>query len=152
MTRPILDTSNPDYWVQVYDTTLVAEAGVVPNTYYPISAHSIPVSFNRHTLAIGASSTKTKPTWNLAFWAAMLVRIPNVGTTEVQSRFVRLGLNLIRFPVLAPQFTLKIRIPKWHQEMSFTIWTYVGPESDVLDLLESASLNLSQIESKIDQL
>lgn len=151
MTQPILDCSNPNYWLEVYETTLMAQS-IVPGYHSPIPQHQIPVSFDRHTLAVGASSSKTKPTWNLGFWLSMVINIAGVGNANAIQKPIPLGLTLVRFPALSPQFKLKAKIPKWHEEMSIKIWAYTGTETDILDLLEETQTSLIQIESKIDQL
>lgn len=127
MVSRALDLSNSADWLRVYDVTLSAiPVGGMPGRYYRIPNHSIPTIFDRHTLAIGASSTQTQPNWSLAFYAAMLVQIPGVGKAEVISIPVVLGLKVIEFPVLSSEFTLKIRFPKWQREMDITVWKYVG--------------------------
>lgn len=153
MSSPILDLSDGSNWVQVYDTTLFAQA--VPGrqgSFYPIPNHEIPSAIDRRILAVGSSSTKTKPTWNLGFYLAMIIKIPGVGNAEAASVPIRLGLNLVRFPPLSNQYSLKARIPKWHQEMSITIWKYIGIESDILNFLEDIQPAVTRIESKIDSL
>lgn len=127
MPTEALDLTNPADWLRVYDVSLSAmPVGGMPGRYYRIPDHSIPTIFDRYTLAIGASSTQTRPTWNLAFYAAMLVQIPGVGRAEAISVPVILGLKVIEFPVLSSQFTLKARLPRWHIEMDITIWKYIG--------------------------
>lgn len=153
MTSPILDLGDASSWVQVYDTTLFANPVFGrEGKYYPIPSHSIPAIFEGHTLAIGSSSTKAKPTWNLGFYLAQIVSVPGVGSAEARSIPIRLGLNLVRFPPLSVQFRLKARIPKWHEEMSVTIWKYVGVESDVLDKLADLEPIVTRIESKVDEI
>lgn len=153
MTSPILDLSNSSNWVRIHDTTLVAEPVLGQNgKYYSIPNYSIPDTIDRHVLAVGSSSTKAKPTWNLGFYLVMLVRVPGVGNAETASTPIRLGLNLVRFPLVSAQYTLKARIPKWHQEMSLAIWKYVGVESDVLDRLADLKPIVTRMEEKIDEI
>lgn len=153
MTSPILNLSDASSWVQVYDTTLFADL-VLGQTgkYYPIPNHSIPGNFEGRTLAVGSSSTKAKPTWNLGFYLAQVINVPGVGNAEARSIPIRLGLNLVRFPPLSAQFRLKARIPRWHQEMSITIWQYVSVESDVLDRLTNLEPTVTRIEEKVDEI
>lgn len=137
--QPILNVNDATLWEEVYDITLIAQSSPVSNVFTPLPKFNIPHNFTKHTLAIGASNSYMKPNWNLAFYLAMNVRIEGIGKTEVTNRFVRIGLTLIRFPPVASAYTLQARIPKWHREMSFTIWQYIGEEKDVLDLLEVLS-------------
>lgn len=135
MSPPILDLTDASLWTKAYDTTLTAQSTFVGNSFYPIPIHKIPIVFDRHTVAIGASSTKTKPNWRLAFYLTTEIQIPGIGKAEANSNYVGLGLNLIKIPLLSSSFTLKARIPKWHSEMTIAIWKYIGAEFDTLDLL-----------------
>lgn len=151
MPPPILDLTDGAEWLQVYDTTLAADA--IPgltNRYRPIPNHQIPVDFYSYTLAVGASSTKAKPTWNLGFYLGMVIDIPTVGMAETASTPIRLGLNLIRFPPLAVPFKLKARVPKWHQEMSMTFWRYLGNEADTLSIVNHIDFTTKEINRKVD--
>lgn len=151
MSFSILDLSNSSSWVRIHDTTLFAAPVLGQNgKHYPIPSYLIPEVVDRRILAVGASSSKAKPTWNLGFYLAMLVKVPGVGNAEVVSRPIRLGLNLVIFPPVSSEFTLKARIAKWHQEMSLTVWKYIGLETDVLSSLENIDSDLTCIEYKVD--
>lgn len=127
---PILNV-DANNWEQIYDVILSAEvlAGM-PNYHHPIPAHSIPVVIDRHTLIVGALSGSAKPTWNLGYYLSMVTHVQGIGRPELASKFIRLGLNLVRLPPVTPEYTLKARIPKWHQEMQIVIWKYVGVEEE----------------------
>lgn len=128
---PILDVNNSSNWVHAYNATLYGSTvPTVPPTYLPIPMHSIATPFYKRTLAIGASSTQTKPTWRFAFWLIGMVKIPQIGLAEIATIPVFLGLNLVRLPNLHNEFLLKVRFPKWHKEMNFDIWQYIGSETD----------------------
>lgn len=135
MAPPILNLADSSLWIKAYDTTLTAQSTFVGNSFYPIPIHKIPVIFNSHTLAIGSSSSQTKPTWRLGFYLTSEIQIPGIGKAEATSDYIWLGLNLIRIPPLGSTYTLKARIPKWHREMVIAIWKYIGSESDTLDVL-----------------
>lgn len=151
MTQPILDCSNANYWQEAYTVDLVA-AQSVPGYFVPIPRHRILTTFNSHTLAVGASSFRTRPNWKLGFWLSMLVNLAGVGWAVAEEQAIPLGLKVIRFSAFSPQFQLSANIPKWHEEMSIKIWEYSGPETDVLNLQQQTQLKLDQIETKIDQL
>lgn len=129
---PILDVDNSANWVHIYGTTLYAAASsTIPPVYAPIPIHSIPGIFYERTLAVGSSSTQTKPNWKLGFWLIGAVQIPDVGLANITSVPIVLGLTLVRLPNLHSEFKLKAQIPKWHKEMSIDIWKYVGVENDL---------------------
>lgn len=153
MPPPILDLTDGAEWLQVYDSTLTAEPITgLENRYRPIPHHVIPFDFYSYTLAIGASSSKAKPTWNLAFYLGMMIDIPSVGNAETEATAIRLGLSLVRFPPLAAPYKLKARIPRWHSEMSMTIWRYLGNEPDVLSLVNHIDFRTKEIDRKIDSI
>jgi hypothetical protein len=144
-----LDLSTNADWIQIYDTTLLAQpVGGMTGKYYPIPNHQVPVSIDRHILAVGSSSTKVKPTWNLGFYLVMVVAIPGIGMAEAISVPIRLGLTLVRFPQIASEFKVKARIPRWHQEMSMTLWKYAL--SDSVANLAEIDATTKRIEFKID--
>ena len=148
----ILNFNNSDYWQKVYETTLVAQAGSRSSFYYPIGDHNLPGTFSSHTLLVGASSFKAKPTWRLGFYLSMIISAVGVGSFTASQKSIPFGLTLVRFPPLSNEFSLKASIPKWHEEMSMSVWLYVGSESDVRDLLFEVEVDLNRIESKIDAL
>lgn len=148
---PILDLSNSSNWEKVYQGNFVAVViQGVRNQTLPIPSVVIPNSFNSHTLAVGASSFQTKPTWHLGFWLSMNVQLPGIGKAEAYSKSIPLGLSIVRFPAISSTYTLTANIPRWHKEMSIEIWQYVGSEFDVRDELTDIKSDLSRIETKID--
>lgn len=151
MPEPILDVSNSSNWEKVYQASFTAVAiQGVRNQFLPIPSVVIPNSFNRHTLAVGASSFQAKPTWHLGFWLSMNVQLLGIGKAEASSKSIPLGLSLIRFPQISSTYTLTANIPRWHKEMEIEIWQYVGSELDVKDDIADIKSDLSRIETKID--
>lgn len=151
MAESILDLSNSNNWVSVYQANFAAvPIQGVRNQFTPIPVIVIPNSFDSHTLAVGASSFQTKPTWHLGFWLSMNVQLPGIGKAEAYNKSIPLGLNIVRFPHISSTYTLRASIPRWHKEMSIEIWKYVGSEVDIRDELIEIKSDLSRIETKID--
>lgn len=151
MADPILDLSNSSNWQKVYEGSFVAvPIQGVRNQFIPIPTVLIPNSFSNHTLAVGASSFQTKPTWRLGFWLSMYVQVPGIGKAQGSNKKIPLGLSVIRFPNLSPTYTLAASIPHWHKEMSIDIWQYIGSELDIRDDLVEIKSDLDRIETKID--
>lgn len=146
----ILDFSSSDLWERVHEITLVAEVGSRPSFYVPIPSHQLPGTYTSHTLLVGASSFKAKPTWNLGFWLSMIINAPTVGSFTAMQKPIPFGLTLVRFPPLSNEFSLKATFPKWHEEISLAVWKYTGKESDVRDKLIEIKSDLDRIETKID--
>ena len=72
MTNPILDLSNSSNWQKVYEGNFAAvPIQGVRNQFIPIPKVVIPNNFDNHTLAVGAVSFQTKPTWRLGFWLSI---------------------------------------------------------------------------------
>ena len=81
----------------------------------------IPNNFDSHTLAVGASSFKTKPTWKLGFWVCMNVQLSGIGKAEAYKKPIPLGLSIVRFPPISSTYTLSAFVPHWHEQMSIEI-------------------------------
>ncbi len=143
MAPPILDLSSADNWVKVHEVLLTAQDSPIPNFHSPIPTYTIPTPFDRRILAVGASSSQTKPSWRLAFFLSTIVQVPGIGSAENGSIFIPLGLTLIETPPYSDQYSVRIRIPRWHLEMSMTFWQYVGIELNALDLLDQISSRVS---------
>ena len=151
MTNPILDLSDSSNWQKVYEGNFAAvPVQGVRNKFIPIPKVVIPNNFDNHTLAIGATSFQTKPTWRLGFWLSMYIQVPGIGFACGFNQGIPLGLSVLRFPNLSSTYTLSATIPHWHKEMSIEIWQYIGSESDVRDELVEIKSDLDRIETKID--
>lgn len=149
--NPILDLSNSSNWEKVYESSFQAVAMQgVNNQFIPIPTVIIPNSFNRYTLAVGAVSFQTKPTWRTALWLSMYVELPGIGKAEASNKKIPLGLSIVRLPLLSSIYTLSASIAHWHKEMSIDIWQYIGNENDIRDDLVEIKSDLDRIETKID--
>lgn len=128
---PILDLHDANHWEHIYNVVLSAQqVSTVPPIYYPIPSHTIPVTTDKRTLAIGVSSNQAEPTWVLGFFLISSCQIPGIGRANINSVPVFLGLNLIRLPNYNNEYFLRAKVPKWHKHLEFDIYKYVGPESD----------------------
>lgn len=152
MENPLLDLSSSSNWSQVYSDSFTANTIAGTNKFSPIPAIRIPSTFDKHIIAVGASSFQTKPTWRLGFWLSMYVDLPNIGKAEGCNKSIPLGLSIVRLPSLSSTYSLVASIPKWHTEMSIDIWQYVGNVSDLNSAISELESNLLRIESKVDAL
>jgi hypothetical protein len=118
---------NGDSWQKVYQINLQAETSAIPNHFYQIPSFTIPYTFI-NKIAVGASSSSAKPNWRLAFYANALVNILGIGFVEVEHFYVPFGASLLD-PQKGVPYTLKLYIPKWHQNMDVEIWEYTGSQS-----------------------
>lgn len=141
----LLDLNNRDSWSKVYSKSFTASAIPGTNKFTPISPLRLTHTFDKHILAIGASSFQTRPTWRTGFWLSMYVDVPSIGKAEGYNKSIPLGLSIVIFPVLSPTYNLIITIPKWHKEMTVEIWQYTGSVEDIKS-------DLDRIEQKIDTL
>lgn len=147
---PVINSASNANWLSVYSASLAATP-VMPRGHLPIPSFFAPVELDSHALLIGATSNQAEPTWRLAFWASQRIAVQGIGFAEVNSSFVALGLSLIRFPVLSDTYTLKIRVPRWHTQLSFQVWKYVGVTLDTNDLLGDTAIQLARIEAILVQ-
>lgn len=151
MTEPILYLSDSSDWEKVYQGSFAAiPIQGVRNQFIPIPTVNIPNTFDSYTLAVGASSFQTKPTWHLGFWLSMNVQLAGIGLAEAYKKSIPLGLSIVRLPPISSTYTLSASVPHWHKEMSIEIWKYVGIELDIRDEVAEIKSDLSRIETKID--
>lgn len=128
---PVLDVNNSNNWELIYNTTLSANIlSVSPPLIVPIGTHNVPVTSDRRTLAVGASTTQGKPTWRLGYYLISSIQIPVIGRADISSDAIFLGLNLIRLPNVHNEYKFKIRVPRWMRDMQIDIYKYVGEELD----------------------
>lgn len=85
--------------------------------------------------------------------------IPAAGsspTIAVDGEKKRIGLNtveLIIFPLLAPQFYLFFDPVPWLKNLTFGLWEFTGVEHDsILEQIELSRVDLARIEFKINTL
>jgi hypothetical protein len=155
-----LQLSNPANWGTPYQTSRQANPYGTSGLFFPIPPFQIPIQFESPILAISAENQDARAWWILGCRVRQLFDVSS-GPLEVASVQRRVLLNrggtLIQFPRYAPQYRLEVEIPRWHKEMSLTIWEYIGPITDTVEqsVLEQADLirvDLLRIETKIDAL
>lgn len=129
-----LDSSS---WEKVYTVSFNAKPMLgKPGKFNPIPDQRMPLILNVHTLLIGATSLKTKPTWKTAFWLSMGMRIAGIGNADHLDIKIPLGLSLVIFPRVVDKYYPVIKIPHWHTQMKTEIWKYKEAELASLASLE----------------
>lgn len=123
MTALYLGTS----WHKVYQTSRASIPIFGTNKFNPIPQLIVPIDFTSQFLTIGASSTKAKPTWNLAFYADVLTNIAGIGAVQIEHFFVPLGATLFEVKKPIDSYKLRILFPPWHTAMDIEIWTKDSP-------------------------
>lgn len=124
MADTILNLDDSNKWVQFYNETIDATPDNSLQGYVPIPNIEIPYILDRFILAIGAVSSTSKSNWYLGYNLLMIINIAGVGNTSVSSIPIRLGINLIQLPVITEEYTLLVKVPRWHRNMTLTMWKY----------------------------
>jgi hypothetical protein len=100
---------------------------------------------DKHTLAISCETNSPKDdNWNFGGRALMLVAtgitVGGVADSVVNSRSLFLNrINLIRFPAIAPTYTLKFSVPYWFHNVTYHVYQYIGA-------------GIADLEGKLDQI
>lgn len=147
-------------WGTPYQTLRRANLYGSTGLFFPIPAFQIPIQFESPILAIVAESQEALSHWRLGcrvrqMFNADIAALEVTGTQRAV--LLNRGPTLIHFPRYAQQYRLEVSVPRWHKEMSLTIWEYIGPITDTIEqtVLEQSDLvrvDLLRIEAKIDAL
>lgn len=147
-------------WAAPYQTMRRANLYGGTGLFFPIPSFQIPIQFESPILAIIAENQDALAHWRLGCRVRQLFNA-DIAALEVSGtqRAVLLnrGPTLIQFPRYAQQYRLEVDVPKWHKELSLTIWEYIGPITNSTEQLLSEQsdlirVDLLRIESKIDAL
>lgn len=160
MGNPVLQLGNSANWDLFYSTTVVAVTSSNGESYTPIPTITIPTLLESHIIATSVSCSNSKPTW---FFGGFLNQRINLGLTvgglpdsdAVQKRRLYLNrLTLIIFPKLVATYAVSLDVPKWFQDVTFSLFEYTGTESDSTEDLinQIKNVDLPRIEGKIDAL
>lgn len=145
------ELNNSLNWDLVVRATYVAPTNpAYPKGFMPIPTKVVVV--DKYTLAIGAKSTKAKPTWSLGAYISPRLLFSPSSTSEFpaavkseQRQVIELNkLTLIQFTNFGvTPYLLEFSIPRWHQELSIEVWKYSGTTNNVKE-------TLTRIEEKLD--
>jgi hypothetical protein len=144
----------PEYWEPIFDEVYDA-VSVAPGAFTPIPRKEIPILLEESVLAVGTSSSTSPANWRYAGRLVQRANISGVSTGLVDGQDVRCKLNLISlvvFPLLVPQYRLAYDFPPWIQNLSLSLWRYIGPETtDLNELVETLKVDIARVENKIDR-
>lgn len=155
MSRIIRALGEVNHWEEVYNQFFRATPapGVNANAYDPIPPVAPPFIFDKFVLAIATSSVDVKPHWFLAARVKQQIRALSSNYIDVAGPSLPLQLNktqLVVLPQVAADYKLRLDIPWWHTEMGFTIWQYVGPETDSTeDLIDTLKVDIARLEYRL---
>jgi hypothetical protein len=147
------DLTAPDVWESLYDETKMVERPT-PDTFISIPRISIPILLHGRVIVFGTSSANAKPNWRFAGTLTQRLEIPSLGSGLVDGfkQTVRINaLSLLVLPNLTPDYRLDLDVFPWIQDISFSLWRYIGPEVDELvQLIETVKVDILRVESKLD--
>jgi len=142
MSSPLYQLGNPDYWQSVYNTTVVAEPGADSFHHIPIKEISIPVVFDRHIIAVVATSDSALESWYTAGLLKQYVRSGLVvgglhdSVNDTQRIFLK-QIQIVYFRKILSadthneiSYSLGFVVPRWIKDISLQFWEYTGLEKD----------------------
>lgn len=165
------DVQGPNKWELVYTDTKASLDG--RNRFRRqqaplIEPFDIPVVFDSHILAIGASSQAARPTW---FNCANIIQLATGVTVDdpgdwadgftgsepiiVSRQQLRLNqsLELFQFQPVSNELRIGFIPMPWIPEFSYGIYQFNGVVEDTTeDLIQAARAQLTTVETKIDNL
>lgn len=150
MSHPVLTLNDAANWQlfyrQRYQSPTIAGAGR-NRSHAPIVPQMLPPTLNNRIIAAGCNSAVAKPTWNVGGYLTPIVACGSeVLEADLESH--RLLLNrarLILIPALAASCKLRYSIPPWFEEISISIYQYVGSETDSTEnLIRELQTQISQ--------
>lgn len=159
MSVPVADFTNGGLWSRVYNQQFYAEQ-VGISRFRPIPPVNLPVLLHSPVIAVATDSQEARPHWWLGIRLKQRITIPGSEFDELEAHEVRCQVNrgqLIRFPALAPQYTLRVEFPWWHSEMRVTVWEFTGEQQDSTEILvrdqtDAIRVDLARLEAKIDDI
>lgn len=156
MGRPVVQFQNVNHWDIVFNQAFIAQSGYLSGSYFPIPKQILPITLDKHILAVKLSSQDAKPSWVTGCWISQQIQNPAtvIGNLTPQRRMCRLReTTLIDFTPYSGDYQLKLEVPMWIKDITIQIWQYIGPESDSTEnLIQTVRTDLARIEAKIDAL
>lgn len=151
MSHPILSLNNAQNWQlfhrQIYRSQEAVSQGRVRG-HIPIPPQTLPLLSDRNILAAGCHSDKAKSTWFSGGWLVPVVACGGE-FLEADFGFYRLPLNsvrLIQIPAIAQSYKLRFQIPAWFEEISLSVYQYIGTEADSTEeLIHELQTQISQL-------
>lgn len=153
----IVSLAEAENWDLVYDEVIYA--GRVGGGYIPIAPFDLPVLAHSSLLLCYAENIDAKPWWYLGCRLHQQIETA-ISPGIASGRFAKVPINrpaLLRFPLYAPQYSLRCEIPPWFDRMKIAIWEYSAPIGDsteqlVQDSRDLIRIDLIRIETKVDNL
>ncbi len=151
MPQRAIDLSNSNNWRLVWEKLTIAQRVVIDpeKQHHPIPAIKMPVQLESPIFVVLVENQQAKSTWRYAGVVTQLVSTGIIdfgGSDDVEVTSRKLWLNRVSlhiFPELTTAFSLKFYIPHWFEEVSITVWEYLGQNNSLDDIL-------ARIETKID--
>jgi hypothetical protein len=135
MGHPVLQLSNAANWQDVYNQSFTAQR-INPTVFAPLPEIIVPVLFDRHIIAVYATSSSAKPNWYFAGFLNQKIRLGLIpgGSPDadaVQRRKIWLNrITLLFFPKITSTYAVSFNVPKWFDTVNLNIFEYQGTESD----------------------
>jgi hypothetical protein len=162
MGQPVIDLSNSNNWLLVWEKLTIAQRVVIDpeKQFHPIPSINMPVQLESHIFAVLIENQKARSSWRYAGRITQLIQTGIIGyggSNDVEvAEFRKLWLNRVSlyiFPKVTNTFSLKFDVPRWFEEISITVWEYIGLKSDSTEtLINSLKQDVLRLEAKVDDI
>ena len=131
-----LNLGNAAYWVRFYSQEFQVEY-ITPKEYRPLDPILLPTQVENRIIVAGCNSETAKSTWR--FGGRLIPLIQTGGPfidAEIDHYPVFLNIpSLIVLPDLGAPYKLRFEAPPWFEQITLTIFEYVGPIADTTETL-----------------
>ena len=135
MSNPVLQLSNAANWEDIYNESTNAFQ-ISSSKFAPIGEITVPYLFERHIIAIYATSNKAKSTWHFAGFLNQKLNLGLVlggasNAYALQRRKIWLNqITLLFFPKYTSSYAISFNVPEWFEHINLNVFEYRGIESD----------------------
>lgn len=153
MSHELVNFSQANQWIQLFSHHFEAQY-VGPKSYIPIAGIEIPIQADHRFLAAGCVSTTARSSWHLGGWLtpSFASGRGDLGDVGLGRLAVPLqGTKLLVLPQYSTAYKLRFDIPYWIDDLSLTIFQYIGTEGDSTEaILAQVQSSLAEIQAKLN--
>jgi len=97
----------------------------------------VSVELTSNIIGVFVANSEALDTWNFAGWSWQQIQLPFGPGSSSTINYHKLWLRqkqLLVFPKLVTTYKFSARFPKWFKQASVTVWEYIGPQADNLEI------------------
>lgn len=124
--------SNSNNWNLIANGSEVAVILSTPTeAYNPIPPIDLATLIDLPTIAVYTYTSNAPSSWRCGGWVSgnIITGLTVGGNSDAEIGRFTLQLNrinIIRFPQVSTTYSIRIYVPKWFRDISYTVWEYTG--------------------------